>query len=899
MKLVSKREIKEFVDYYDLTIPETHNYCLSNGMIVHNCGVGFDQFVGVLNGFTNPVDIEIIKSTRKDRGVDNNKERFYHRDGKRVWHLTVGDSGVAWAKAAGKLLAMKKPVDIVILDFSEIRPGGKPLKGFGWISSGDVQISESFYEICKILSEKHGQLLSRINILDIMNWFGMALSSRRAAEIALCPVDDPEAEEFISAKKDYWKVGKKQRGMSNNTVMFYRKPSKSELRGIFHQMMEAGGSEPGFLNVQAAKKRAPWFATVNPCCEILLGNKSFCVSGDTKLITKSGITTIRDAVGQEIEIWNGNEWTPVTPFKTGDADELIRVSFNDGSYLDVTENHRFFVASANDVLKGNGYREVLAKDLSVLSRNKLHTEPFSITELNCGEYVAEAYTYGFYVGDGYNTNIPIYTAEKRKLPLAGVFVDDGEQNKKKKWRCRSLNIDTKLATELKHDISPVFSWDRNSIINFVSGLADADGSNTQLGAIRIYQGSEEFIRSLQLLLTKVGIKSSVNFMTDKDSNFGRRTKAIWYLQITNVTDLKTHRLSNTYSGSGANGKGTYQIISKLERLPGTYESFCFTEPKTGKGVFGNTLTGQCNLSTIPLNKYNGDYERLKYNSRLIARANYRQTCVDLRDGILQDTWHELNEFLRLTGMSACGVVGWEYHQDANKVKEYADHIREAVHEMADELGLPRSKAITTIKPEGTLGKLLDTTEGIHKPLAKYIFNRIIVSKHSPIIDAMRSANYRIEEHPFDSTSYLVVMPIAFEDVEFDTVTKMIGDSEIVLEVNNESAVSQLERYKLWMDNYADHNVSNTISYSPEEVPEIVNWLHQNWDHYVGVSFIYRTDPTKTAGDLGYAYLPQQPVSKEQYYEYVNSLIDIDLDNVFVNSLEELEDGCTGGVCPIR
>lgn len=199
----------------------------------------------------------------------------------------------------------------------------------------------------------------------------------------------------------------------------------------------------------------------------------------------------------------------------------------------------------------------------------------------------------------------------------------------------------------------------------------------------------------------------------------------------------------------------------------------------------------------------------------------------------------------------------------------------------------------------TIGKLLDTTEGIHKPLAKYIFNRIIVSKHSPIIDAMRSANYRIEEHPFDSTSYLVVMPIAFEDVEFDTVTKMIGDSEIVLEVNNESAVSQLERYKLWMDNYADHNVSNTISYSPAEVPEMIDWLYKNWDHYVGVSFIYRTDPTKTAGDLGYAYLPQQPVTKEQYYEYVNSLIDIDLDDVFVNSLEELEDGCAGGVCPIR
>lgn len=199
----------------------------------------------------------------------------------------------------------------------------------------------------------------------------------------------------------------------------------------------------------------------------------------------------------------------------------------------------------------------------------------------------------------------------------------------------------------------------------------------------------------------------------------------------------------------------------------------------------------------------------------------------------------------------------------------------------------------------TIGKLLDTTEGIHKPLAKYIFNRIIVSKHSPIIDAMKAANYRIEEHPFDSTSYLVVMPVAHEDVEFDVITKEINGVVTELEVNNESAISQLERYKLWMDNYADHNVSNTISYSPEEVPEIVDWLHKYWDHYVGVSFIYRTDPTKTAQDLGYAYLPQQPVTKETYYEYVNTLLPVNLDDVFVSSLDELEDGCVGGVCPIR
>jgi ribonucleoside-triphosphate reductase len=118
------------------------------------------------------------------------------------------------------------------------------------------------------------------------------------------------------------------------------------------------------------------------------------------------------------------------------------------------------------------------------------------------------------------------------------------------------------------------------------------------------------------------------------------------------------------------------------------------------------------------------------------------------------------------------------------------------------------------------------------------------------------------------------------------------------EVNLESAVDQLERYKMLMESYCDQNVSSTISYSPEEVDDVVDWLHANWDYYVGVSFIYRNDPTKTAADLGYLYLPQEVVTKEVYDEYAGRLGTIDIDAA--NSLEEiLDQECAGGACPVR
>jgi ribonucleoside-triphosphate reductase len=225
--------------------------------------------------------------------------------------------------------------------------------------------------------------------------------------------------------------------------------------------------------------------------------------------------------------------------------------------------------------------------------------------------------------------------------------------------------------------------------------------------------------------------------------------------------------------------------------------------------------------------------------------------------------------------------------------------------MADELGLPRSKAVTTIKPSGTISKVMDTTEGAHKPLGKYIFNNIRFSKHDPLVQVCRDAGYRVFDDPYGGDAVLITVPVAWEDVEFDTVVPdhAQGDRPTVLQVNQETAVAQLERYKWLMDNYVDHNCSITVSYSPDEVPAIVDWLHANWDSYVGVSFLLRADPTKTAADLGYPYLPQEVVTKEAYDAYVAKLkpVDIEAQVADLEAIEAAQDDadCATGACPIR
>ena len=146
------------------------------------------------------------------------------------------------------------------------------------------------------------------------------------------------------------------------------------------------------------------------------------------------------------------------------------------------------------------------------------------------------------------------------------------------------------------------------------------------------------------------------------------------------------------------------------------------------------------------------------------------------------------------------------------------------------------------------------------------------------------------DNPYDDTSVLVTFPVCHDNVDF---TEVDGK-----EVNLESAVDQLNRYKLLMENYVDHNCSVTISYDKKEVPAIIEWLLKNWDIYIGVSFLYRNDPTKSASDLGYPYLPQEVVTKEEHDEYVKQLQPVDINSA--NSLEELKDDeCATGACPVR
>ena len=115
--------------------------------------------------------------------------------------------------------------------------------------------------------------LEPIHCLDICNIIGQNVvcgGVRRTSEIAII---SPYDTECINAKRNLT-PDKYHRFMSNNSVYLEEKPTKEQLTKIFQSIRECG--EPGFINVQEAKRRREDFAGMNPCAEIILPPNAVC-----------------------------------------------------------------------------------------------------------------------------------------------------------------------------------------------------------------------------------------------------------------------------------------------------------------------------------------------------------------------------------------------------------------------------------------------------------------------------------------------------------------------------------------------------------------------------------------------------------------------------------------------
>lgn len=873
---------------------------------------------------------------------------------KRNRRFLVSDTIEGWADAVRVLLeAYFYNKSNPIFDFSDIRPKGARLVTSGGKAPGHKPLKYALEHIKDILDQKEiGSKLTPLEAHDIQCYIADAVLAggiRRAALIAGFSLDDEEMLDcksssikseiirkesitFTSAMgleidatklkvdikqgdKVYknvilradestgrffdleqyerdgtlgWWVCNPQRGRANNSAVILRhKIKKREFNKLWKRVVESGSGEPGIY----FSNDKDWFT--NPCVETALRPHQFCVSGDTRLITRDGLVNIEDTVDKNIEIWNGEEWSMVKPYKTGDSDRLHRVWFSDGSYLDATDNHKFLVKNRFE----NEFKEVDTIELIELLKNSkynLQVPRSNIKYYDEGIEENKAYDYGFILGDGFvykkNKYVEANLFNKDKLLEfeTAKYIGEYLNYNDSKFTTIRFDVDYDFSKKLKYENGlpkEIFSWDRYSILKFIAGWADADGSNASKG-IRIY-GREDKLRDGQLLLTKLGINSSLNLMSKKGefTNLGERKNDVWYLQITRTIDIPCQRLI-CENDEDCKFKGKYQLIRKIDTLDGTHKSYCLTEDKLHQCVFNNVLTKQCNLTEINASTIEDQQD---FNERATAAAFIGTIQASYTDfHYLRDSWKESTEKDALIGVGITGIASGNI-LDLDS-EEAASYVLKENERMAEVLGINKAARTTVIKPSGTSSMVLGCSSGIHAWHNDFYIRRMRLGKDESIY------KYLIENHPE------IVKDEKFKP-DLQAVVEIPQSAPEGSILRTETMYDLLERIKKfntqWVhgghrDGQNTHNVSATVSVKEDQWKDCGEWLWENRESFNGMSVLPYDGGT-------YVQAPFEDITEEKYNEMVKHLHSIDLTKVIEeedNTNLSGEIACAGGKCEI-
>lgn len=196
----------------------------------------------------------------------------------------IPDSREGWVASVRLLIdSYTKGSAWFAFDYSEIRPQGSPIHGFGGTASGPAPLKELHERIENYLDNYcKGKIDQTRCIADVMNAIGacvVAGNVRRSAEIILGSVNDRTFLEL----KDYAKNPERAEigWMSNNTVVLKKTEDFEKLPMVAKHIRDNG--EPGIMNLINVQKYArygeqsedrAWLA--NPCSEIPLESFELC-----------------------------------------------------------------------------------------------------------------------------------------------------------------------------------------------------------------------------------------------------------------------------------------------------------------------------------------------------------------------------------------------------------------------------------------------------------------------------------------------------------------------------------------------------------------------------------------------------------------------------------------------
>jgi ribonucleoside-triphosphate reductase (thioredoxin) len=297
----------------------------------------------------------------------------------------------------------------------------------------------------------------------------------------------------------------------------------------------------------------------------------------------------------------------------------------------------------------------------------------------------------------------------------------------------------------------------------------------------------------------------------------------------------------------------------------------------------------CNLSEVVIRETDGVGELEKKTEIATIIGTIQSALVDFK--YLSPKWKKNSEEERLLGVSLTGIFDHkimsgqgEYEKSvlAGTLEMLRGITRDVNKEWAEKLGINPSKAITTVKPSGTVSQLVNSGSGIHPRYAKHYIRRVRADVKDPLATWMQEKGVPCEVDVYNPQNLVFEFPMA-------SASNSLTRHDI-------GAIEHLELWLTYRNHWTDHNPSVTIYVGEDEWAEVGAWVYKHWDEVCGVSFLPREDDNHS-----YAQAPYEEITEQKYKELSAAMPVIDFaeyTEVLDNTTSSQELACTAGVCEI-
>lgn len=250
------------------------------------------------------------------------------------------------------------------------------------------------------------------------------------------------------------------------------------------------------------------------------------------------------------------------------------------------------------------------------------------------------------------------------------------------------------------------------------------------------------------------------------------------------------------------------------------------------------------------------------------------------------------------GLTFYDMISYDYtsQHKAYTFWRWIDALRKAAELGADtlskELGVNRPHTVTTIKPSGTISKVMNCTEGAHLPALAYYLRWVQYKQGDPALADLVERGYPVKDVSHRYPDHVVVgfptrQPIA----------ELMGDKVVTAdEVTPEHHFMWLQLLEEhWLGKERGNQISYTLSYSTDKVTyQDYMELILKWQPLVRCCAVMPSSDWRESEKI-YSYVPEQPLTAEAYHDLMSRITA----PVARETYDDEALACESGACPIE